>query len=190
MCLTLVRTTDRTTLTATKHASVDEQDKVAIHSSITELLKRKRRSKGSDWKESVICSLGPDGLVYGIGDSKGLAILAGVRGHCHARLIWEILQNLNEKSKRLQIDPEKPKAIVIAQLLKSMQDHMNTYNKQLAQNMLVEMEAEEEDMNGSDSNHEAMHPPTSSTSTESTRSSQSNCSQRTGHKRISSWFGM
>jgi hypothetical protein len=180
VCISLVRTTDRTTLTATKHASVDQQDKVAIHSSSTELLKR--RSKGSDWKESVACSLGPDGLVYGIGDSKGLAILAGVRGHCHARLIWEILQNLNEKSKRLQIDPEKPKAIVIAQLLKSMQDHMNIYNEQLAQNVLVEMDAEEED--------EAMHLPTSSTSTESTRSSQSNCSQRIGRKRIRSWFGM
>lgn len=198
MCLAVARTTDPTILTETLHGSVHDHDKRAIQCSMCELLKRKwkQSSKKVDWRDSIQCSLGFDGIVYGMADSSGLVIFAGVSGFCHAHIIWQILHNLIEKAHCLQIVPSKPKAALVGQLLKSMHQHMRACNKHLAERVLIECEEECEcGKDGSNTSSDAVYSKHSAGSIDSgsTRSSESSAlksSQGTRLKRFRSWLGV
>jgi hypothetical protein len=129
-------------------------------------------------------------------DSSGLVIFAGVSGFCHAHIIWQILQNLSEKAQRLQIVPSKPKAALVAQLVKSMHQHMSACNKRLAEHVLIECEEEcEGEKDGSDTSSDTAYSKRSAGSIDSgsTRSSVSSAlksSEETRLKRFRSWLGV
>jgi hypothetical protein len=183
------------------HSSVGDHDRKAIHSSIAELLKQKAKnaSRRSHWRSSVQCSLGAEGILYGAAEPNGFAVFAGVRGHCQfgqPHFIGQILQKLIEEVQCLRIDPTKPKAAVVSKLMKSMHEHMSTYNKHVTQCALIDCEEEDEGIvQGIDATRDSsMDSEYKSIGSASTVASSWNSdiqnSRRTGFKRVRFALGL
>lgn len=135
--LALVRVKDQAFLAQSINKDATDYEWKLIHESAKHLIERKARSgksrNGSQrcWKEQVHCSRF-DGSAYVVADIQGLAFVAGVRGDCQESLIWQMLEKFEAMMQLMPIDPAEPKAMMLAQLFKPMQELLATYNDQIA----------------------------------------------------------